>query len=88
MIEQLELTDTDLVKFCVNDNASNMQVNMDNFCKKGKAKSFILILRPMIPFHLFFCRKESGRASILPSTCVITIHFNLPCGTALSRWKA
>ena len=27
MIEQLELTDTDLVKFCVNDNAANMQVN-------------------------------------------------------------
>ena len=26
MIEQLELTDPDLYKFCVNDNASNMQV--------------------------------------------------------------
>ena len=28
MIEQLELTNPDLHKFCVNDNASNMQVEL------------------------------------------------------------
>ena len=28
MIEQLELTDPNLIKFCVNHNASNMQVKL------------------------------------------------------------
>ena len=31
MIEQLELTDPELIKFCVNDNASNMQVKAKDF---------------------------------------------------------